>query len=1025
MSLVSGTGSDNSVPLYEELGLPLSDEVRRQRLIDLLAERWNTSALVIEAAGGSGKSTAVAQAIHDNAIDPSGYDRYLQLRPTHRNPAHLGAAILALLGGNEESEGTPQDLADHVAEELAGFSPNAVCLHLDDVHTATDSADLIDFISELFRRLPQNGHLVLVGRSFPSGLFRELSDGQDVLRVDSSDLIFTETELAELAGNHGADPAALAAVGGWPAMTRLALAVGPGAPEEFLIEEVIQQLTVSERVALATTVLAGRSNAELMAAVGADVDVLELMAHVPLLESLDGEWIRAHDLWADVVDHVVDADRRADLVAVIVPWHSAGDRHDDAINLAADARLWDVARAAVMAAARHGDVSLDGETTRQWLALFPESQADQPEVLFLRGLAARLADADGIGNDHVARALDIFEERGDGQWAATAAIELCFQGWLAGDAGAVLDVIGRVPRLVVAGATQLENIARLGAGGVAEMKGDFLTALEESASVDTRQLPRGLAELTCRHVATMAFLVGDSARGVAEVKRLVEFDSSAPNRFILGIARYQHGDPGWILDSWQDSRYMTRGNQRDDFSMAAFSCAVDASLGIVPDVALVDGLAWGRSRERCFVAIVKAAADVIRGQRDAAATHLDALLADVGFDESLVEGELRRFLPYGYVLSAEVRSYFEDPKLSPPLGPSHLRTRAVARIVVALHSGDSVDWRGYAGPEATLCALPMPWSLEVACGLMEHDPAAGLDLADYLLSVGGSSAQRMLRRIAHDEAGRCMTGAEAVLRSLPAPPSTTTRLSVCGELVIEREGIARKPQRSRVRQVLALLVLRQTVHREEMVRLFWSDLPPDRARSNLSSTLTHLRRELEPDRRAAEPTYHIRERGQTLTLQRSSTLWIDVRELEDRMETAASLRGQGRRRLASEAEQEAIALWGGPAFQDLRHIVELEAEIQALDRRLLAVGIGHAEWMLSENRTVDARRLARRVLDHDPYSERAAGVIIAACLDDGDVAGAGRAIALGMQALSELEVVPSAATRMLVRRYEVRVGSGA
>lgn len=1006
-----------------DLARPLPDELTRQRIIDALASRWNVTVLLVEAPGGYGKSTALAQAIRDNDLDPSGYDVYVRCRPRHWNPLQLGALILDALDSDADPTGLdPSGLVNVLESELARFSPNSVCLHLDDVHTIADSTDAVKMIATLISHLPSNAHLVIAGRSLPHLPVSRLTAADEVIRLSVDDLAFNRDEIAELAARHTLDSEQFTALSGWPAMTRLAIVAGVDASADFVIEEIVGQLSNDDRRTVAATAMAGRIDAALLSEIDLDdLDLDDLVARVPLLERTDDDGVRAHDLWGDLIGDLVDDAERDHLVEAIVPWLSSQVRHDDAVRIATNAGLWDVARAAVLASLASADVQVSTTVTSAWLARFPSEQLDEPELLYLTAVTSRLRDGPGHGDIELARARELFEANGNAIGEALALVETGMRGWLVNDMTATAMVLGHAPRVIAAGGTLLASLDFMVGATVAEFSGDFALAMETYSAIDVESMPRGFAEISLRAASTMAFLAGDGPRGVREAERVVALDPSDRNRFVLTKAQFQNNDPSTVLESWATIRDLEVGNLRDDFLISLFVAMIDASFGIAPRADRVERLSWDRSRERCFVALARAAAATIAGNEASAAREFEDRVIELGLDDVLAEGELRRFLPYAYVLSPAARDHFDRTDLERPLGPLQLERRALASIVVALRSDEAPDWAGYVGPVATLCALPLPWSVEVACGLIQHDRDAGIDLADYLLDVASEASHRALRAAADSDRPSIAKGAATILASLPKPPTDVTRIQVCGELNLVRGSLTESPRRSRVRQLLALLVLRRSVRRDQIVSLLWPGMEPQKARQNLATTLTHLRRALEPDRERGEPTYHLRERGDRIMLHGSAALTADAWDITEHLDAAAEHEAAGRRPAAIDSATEAFERWSPHPFVDLADIAGVTDEVAAFDLRALAAGLEVAEWQIAHGSVDDGATFADRILQADPWNERAHGVLIGSHLAAGELPRAKQAIDECLAALADCGVTPGASTLMLVRRYERRL----
>src|SRR5688572_2764031 len=166
---------------------PAGDALVRERLLAPLAGRFDLRLIAIEAGAGFGKTTLLAQVLHENRLRPSGVDAWLACETADESPSHLLAAMLRALG----TDAGPDELVtvDALAEAVWARAPAQVCLVLDDVHRlAPDSAGW-DALAELIEELPANGHVVLAGRGLGALPLRQLvvkgaaiSFGEDDLR---------------------------------------------------------------------------------------------------------------------------------------------------------------------------------------------------------------------------------------------------------------------------------------------------------------------------------------------------------------------------------------------------------------------------------------------------------------------------------------------------------------------------------------------------------------------------------------------------------------------------------------------------------------------------------------------------------------------------------------------------------------------------------------------------------------------------------------------------------------------------
>ena len=1012
-----GAGVGSYGPVRPGLARPLRDELQRDHLIERLAERWNRRVTLVVAPGGFGKSTAIAQAIADNDVDPSGFDVYLRLGREHSEARSIAAALAAAM----TADGVQDDglaPADAVVHAVLSRSPTTVCLHLDDVHEVAGDDGTVELLAELIRLLPANGRVLLAGRSLPRLPLSRLRAADEVDEITEAELAFTPEEQATLGERHGVRPDLLGRYEGWPAMTRLALVAGEGPPVDFLLEEVLSGMPAAERRAVAILAVAGPSDGALLAHLDASIDPATVVERVPLVADLGDGVVRAHDLWTDVLGSLVAPEELVTIGEGVADWHLAAGRPNEAVDAALAGGAWVRARHAVMVATAGGDAALSASRAARWLERFPPELRGEPEVLYLSGVAARLTHGPGHGDEDVAAAMDRFRERGDSEMEAVAALEVGVRAWLANDVGVLLGVLERAQRLIDAGVTRIRGIVLMGDAVATELGGDFRRALEIGRSVEVAVLPTDFSELAIRHTSTMAFLVGEGEIGVGLAEDLVRRNPSARNQFILDVARFQLGDPQPLLDSWEERRNPVVDNQRDDFLLRFFSAMIDASFGRAPDATSVAALAWDRSREHTFVALAEAAAAIVAGDEAGAAAGLRARLDTIGVADPLVLGELRRFIPYSHVLLPELRAELADG-----LGPTLARRSAVAEALVAARNGQRVAWSSLPPPAEILTALPLPWSLELAARAAAAGDPAGPAIGRYLLDTLGGVAHARLRTLA-DGHGECRTGATAILATEPRPPDRIVHISVAGPMSVQLgEGPGEHPRRRKVRELLAVLVLRGRTRRAAITDALWPDLDPERARANLSVTLTHLRQLLEPERRRGEPAFHLRQQGDVLLLQPDPSLVVDLWAMQHHIEAAKTLADHGRHDEAV-AELSAVAsAWVGELLVDLRGVDAFDAEIRGLDRSVADAVATLAEWSLARDDAARAADAAHVLLRHDPHDERAHGVLIGSHLHTGDLTGAQAAADRCEEALASLGVGPSAATRMLLRRLEVRTGA--
>ena len=1016
---VADGGGTRSTSVEPALTPRLADEVLRQRLIDQLAARWLSSLVLIEAAGGYGKSTAIAQAIRDNADDPTGLDVYHACRPLDREADNLAGRVLLAFGAAVTTTGRDLDeLADLVAGQMATRAPTPVCLTLDDLHHVADGDEAIAMVTRLLRTLPTNGHLVLAGRALPKLPVSRLAAAEDLVRITADDLAFTAEELAALATQHGVDPDVLAPTAGWPVMARLAILAGGGSSLDYLFEEVVDDLDRDMRVAVAAAALGRRIDDDLLREVGTPMRVADLLSEVPLVTDLGDGIVGMHDLWIEALDRLLPRERLTEVATAVARWHRAANHYDEAIQAAAEAGAWTEAKATIMAALSEGDALLNAGRTDRWLQLFPAEMQDEPQLYLLRGTTARLAHGAGAGDLDASRALERFQQDGSPAELMAAGFEVALCAWMRGDVGRVFEMYALAVKLRDDGFAAGEPLIALGDYAVADLEGQFSRGRSILDSVDWGSAPTAIALLALRARSTVCFLLGDSIAGVKAADGLLELADTPGIELIVAAAHWQHGDPELVRGRWRDLRNPVHDNTRDDFLGRVFSAMIDASLGIA---AVLDGLtelSAGRSREDAFIALATAASRVAAGDETDAAVVLEELIDSIGLDDPLCRGELRRFLPYGYVLSPRIRAALDGDDLGPKLS----ERRDLARLLVAARDRGLVDGRDLPSPPEVLCALPLAWSVELAA--LAATPGAGLaaalELADYLVEFAGLPAQEELRRLA-ETPGPAQPGAFAILAAVPAQPGSTISIQAAGALAVRGARVdVELLRRARVRELLALLILRRSLTTDEAIEALWPDLPAIKGRNNLRITLTFVRRLLEPDRHSGEASFHIRRRGNEIRLHRSPALEVDLWDMRERLDRGRKLERAGRVGEAMEEYQAAVGRWHAPVLQDLRDKGPTVAEVVAVDADLASAAARVAEWTLAQGTTSDAIRAAEDLLRHDPFAERAHSVLISAHLADEDLDSASAAVARLRAALEDLAVEPAPDTALVLRRFDRR-----
>src|SRR5262249_2943032 len=155
------------------------------------------------------------------------------------------------------------------------------------------------------------------------------------------------------------------------------------------------------------------------------------------------------------------------------------------------------------------------------------------------------------------------------------------------------------------------------------------------------------------------------------------------------------------------------------------------------------------------------------------------------------------------------------------------------------------------------------------------------------------------------------------LRRVRSTGAKGTRLAgklscrVLGGLDVWRNGQALPLGAAKQRALLGLLLIRRgEVGRDVLVEALWGERPPNGARNTLQVYVSRLRKVLGPEVIATTPS------GYRLVLDAGAT---DAEQFESLFHEGGDLLAAGDAGTASARLSEALALWRGPAFADLRY----------------------------------------------------------------------------------------------------------
>jgi DNA-binding SARP family transcriptional activator len=1007
-------------PRAEGVPLPLPDEVVRPRLVDRLTERWTHPLTVIQAGAGFGKSTLLAQAVRANLLEPNGIDVWHTCAPGDVDSDVLGRALLRALGVDARL----REPAGQLTDTLAGFSPIDVCLVLDDAHEIRPGSSGAALIDRLVRRLPDNAHVVLAARhTLPAALSR-LRAADRLVEIGEHDLLFTATETAAMAARLGRSPDAAVALGGWPALVRLALAVRPDVAIDYAQEEVLSQLRADQRRALfALANLGYADRPRVRRVVGADVDLAHLALTVPLVSRTDDGRFRAHDLWDAALERVLAADDVTELCRRVVEQLLVdGDlARGGALALAHDDL--DALAAVALEAVRRHIAALPMDTVRPWVEALQRGRPDAPETRLLGAAFRHALDyTDGSPDADVDAAAAGFDARGDADGALVALVVATVHAYRRGDIARLREVTSRAAAVPGSRDQPVVDVAlRAVAAIVAEMTGDLDRALAELEAAPLDRVPSTISS-PVTHLLVHCLLLGGRAGDAVDVTgRLLAHRPDRTARYLSAIARWMAGDPAELLALGRSTVDIPAITSRDQFVLRTVVASMLASTGRRDEVhRLVESVvppqpSPGNARDAVLDAVARSLCAVVDHDEPTAAGIIAEVVATHA-DSPILDQHLRRFLSLAYVLDPAVRDRWDGA----PMGPTHEQARSTSRWLVDLRAGRPVGAGGLE-PRQVFTTFPLPWAVELAARLHGERQPEGARLAEWLVDQVPDAARREMRHLASG-GGAAARPAGELLARLPAVPSQRLEISVLGPLTVAFDGTPAAPselRRARVRTLLALLVVHGTLSRERAIDLLWPEMSARDGARNLRVTLTYLRAALEPGRPTGEASFHLRADGSTITLHRSDYLVVDLWELRRLRRDADRSRSDGDPDRTVALLDAATGLWRGEPLTDLATVVDHEHEIEHIRVVQLDSLLEAGELRLVRGDATRAVIDAERALTLDPWSERAHRLAIAAALRGHDQPRTDVVTRRALTMLDELGVDPEPATQILLRQVAV------
>lgn len=981
---------------------------------------------VVAAGAGFGKTTLLVQMVHQNRLAPVGIDRWLSCRSTDDTWSGWAASLAGALDVDPLDPLDPAHNADLLHDGFARLAPDHVCLVIDDVHVIAPGSPAAGLLSLLVECLPPNGHLVLAGRTRPPVALTRLAAHGEVHEIDERTMAFSAAELDQFADLRAVDPGIVAPSAGWPALAELCARAGQATASQFLWEEVLGQLTQQTVSTLAVVSALGAADDGLLerAAEGiAGLPRLHLadLDGVPLVET-QGSFRHPHALWSEPLGGVLSDPVRDQVRRQGARELARRGLLPEAVRLAlaagADDDVLDILRAA-------GDPAgppIPLDVLREWSAMVPPALDQRAAVLLVRGVAAKSED------DSPARALELLEQARtrftddqdvDGELAALVHI-LHLSLWL-GDLELQSSTVQRVLALEARGSTAARPLASLARAYLFSFMGDGEAALLHLDAIEPGALNEAWMALADVVRATVAIARGDSEQALALVEAVDQRIGTEFARFsdqVRSLALWHSGAYDEFVDFSGDAIERSIRLGRSEHlrnTLAWFACGF-AYLGDGPrTVELTDRLAAEPSPYRALDAsttLAWAARHVLEGDEDRATRLLsdDALGSPIGEDNNWT----RRMhgLALSYVLVPTTRAAWDEAPLPVPARASLLAARA---LVARRAHGDlslavGQDWS--AGSHI-LTHLPRPWAIELAVAAV----AGGDEGAQRWIERLDSSGFSHLRLLRDHVDPQIAAEAKRLVGEIAAPPASVTMVRLLGGLALERDGEeVRSPdwKRARVRQLLVFLATHGESSRDAVISALWPTLAPEAALNNFRVTLSYLQRVLEPERRPHEASYLIRQAQGSMRLNTGAHLQVDADLFDAAVTEAGRAARSGDRRAELESCRRALELYRGDLVATA-HADDPVGRRTLLRSQFLSVALRTGELVLAERDTDEPLVLANRVLELEPWSERAYRLLVSTHLARGERTAARAALDRCLAAVDDLDVHPEPETVRLDR----------
>jgi LuxR family transcriptional regulator, maltose regulon positive regulatory protein len=410
-------GSSQTRAVYYHVPANREDVVARRGLL----ERLGSAARVtqISAPAGSGKTLLVRSWLSESGRTDSA--AWVTVQGCERDPEHfwilvvealrdtiVGSKLVRPLTGAPGLDGWA--IAERLLEDLSSLE-EPLWLVIDDVHELRSPQALAQLRLLMMHAPPDVRFMLVARRDVRLGLHRLRLEGE-LTEIRAADLRFSLDEAralmraAGIALPESALAALVARTEGWATGLRLAALSLTGHPDparfatefsgvertvaEYLLAEVLDQLTEPERLLLLRTSVCERFSGELADLLssgpggGEEIlrDLEEAGAFVVALDARRS-WFRCHQLFADLLQRELrrsEPTALAELHGAAAGWFAAHGYPAEAVHHAQEAEDWNLALR--LLTDHFLGLILDGQgaTAHRLLARFPAEIATDPEL---------------------------------------------------------------------------------------------------------------------------------------------------------------------------------------------------------------------------------------------------------------------------------------------------------------------------------------------------------------------------------------------------------------------------------------------------------------------------------------------------------------------------------------------------------------------------------------------------------------------------------------------------------------------